>query len=99
MSIPNWNDLLPNHEAIQAMSPEKLEAAASATDSYGMNISFGIAAIGNLLAGAALNEEQGLDADAVADLGWLLASLGELSAKLTDTGNGIRHSRNRQRRG
>jgi len=99
MSAPTWYDLLPDHEAIQAMSPEKLEAAAIAADSYNMNVSYGIAAIGNLLAGAALNEEQGLDADSVADLGWLLASLGELSAKLTDTGNGIRHRRSKQRRG
>ncbi|ACO80198.1 hypothetical protein AvCA_40630 [Azotobacter vinelandii CA] len=93
MSRADWNALLPNHETIEAMSPEKLEAAGQATEDYGMNIGFGIAAIGNLLAGTATNDDHGLDPDAMSDLGWLLETLGKLSAKLADTGNGIRARR------
>ncbi|MFD2407749.1 hypothetical protein [Azorhizophilus paspali] len=85
----DWNALLPNYETIEAMSPEKLEAA----EDYGMNIGFGIAAIGNLLASTATNGAHGLDPDAMSDLGWLLETLGKLSAKLIDTGNGIRARR------
>ncbi|SFB31869.1 hypothetical protein [Azotobacter beijerinckii] len=96
MSAPNWNALLPSFEQIEAMPPEKLAAAATAADGYGMTIGFGIAAIGNLLAGAALNEDHGLDHEAVADLGWLLQSLGNLSAKLSDTGSGIDIERKRR---
>lgn len=92
MSIPNWNDLLPGYEAIQAMTPEKLKAADQATDAYGMTIGFGIAAIGNLLANTADAGELGMDT--ARDLGWLIEALGDLSAKLADTGNGIRDRRN-----
>ncbi|GAB3471610.1 hypothetical protein GCM10027398_22590 [Azotobacter salinestris] len=95
MSCPNWNSLMPNFEAIQAMSPEKLEAAAMAADSYSLTLGHGIAAIGNLLAGAA-SSNQGLDPAAIHDLGWLLESLGKLSAKLADTGSGIDIERNRR---
>ncbi|SFB58192.1 hypothetical protein [Azotobacter beijerinckii] len=93
MSVPNWNALLPSFEQIEAMPPEKLAAADAFTESSVKTIGFGIAAIGNLLAGAALNEDQGLDPAAVADLGWLLQSLGDLSAKLADTGYGIQERR------
>ena len=92
----DWNALLPNHEAIAAMTPEKLDAAGQAAESYGINIGFGIAAIGNLLAGTASNEDHGLDPDAMADLGWLLETLGKLSAKLADTGSGIAIERKRR---
>lgn len=98
MSRADWNALLPNHEAIVAMTPEKLEAASQAADTYGTNIGFGIAAIGNLLAGYATNEDHGIDPDAMTDLGWLLETLGKLSAKLADTGNGIRDRRNALKR-
>jgi len=102
MSRADWNALLPNREAIESMSSEQLKDAAIAAECHGTNICFGIAAIGTLLAGAALNEERGLNPDAVADLGWLLESLGKLSAKLADTGSGIaieRKRRNTKREG
>ena len=98
MSAPNWNDLLPNYAAISALASEDLERAGSAANQYSQNISFGIAAIGNLLACAALNEEQGLCSDSVADLGWLLQSLGELNAKLVDTEAATREQRRRIKR-
>ncbi|WKN20634.1 hypothetical protein [Azotobacter vinelandii] len=93
----DWNALLPNHEAIVAMTPEKLDAAGQAAECYAVNIGFGIAAIGNLLAGAA-SSSQGLDPAAIHDLGWLLESLGKLSAKLVDTGSGIDYRRNTLKR-
>ena len=94
MSVPNWNDLLLNHRAIQTLSPEQLKAAGQAVDSYGTTLGYGIAAIGSLLAGYATNEDHGIDPDAMTDLGWLLQTLGELSARLNDTGNVIRDRRN-----
>jgi len=93
MRVPNWNDLLPSHSAIQGMTQEQLKAAGQATESYGMTIGFGIAAIGSMLAGYATNEDHGIDPDAMTDLGWLLQALGELSARLNDTGNSIRDRR------
>lgn len=98
MSAPNWNSLLPSHATISALSAEDLERAGIAANAYCMNISFGIAAIGNLLASAALNEEQGLCTDSVADIGWLLQSLGELNAKLADTESATREQRRRIKR-
>ncbi|MDV7210124.1 hypothetical protein [Azotobacter beijerinckii] len=93
MSVPNWNDLLLNHRAIQTLSPDQLKAAGQAADNYGMTLGCGIAAIGSLLAGYSTNEDHGIDPDAMTDLGWLLQTLGELSARLNDTGNVIRDRR------
>lgn len=96
MSAPNWNDLLPSYEAIQAMTPEQLKASGQATEEYGMTLGFGIAAVGNLLANTADAGELGMDT--ARDLGWLIEALGDLSAKLADTGNGIRDRRNALKR-
>lgn len=89
MSSANWNALLPNVAAIDAMSADELTAASEATETQGASIGFGIAAIGNLLACTASNDETGLCKDAVTDIGWLLQSLGTLSAKLSDNGRAI----------
>jgi dolichol kinase len=72
------------------MTPEQLDKAALAADCEARTVTWGIAAIGNLLAGAALNESHGLDQEKVADLGWLLQSLGDLAATLVDTHEGAR---------
>lgn len=90
MSINSWRSLLPSTEALDAMTPEQLDKAALAADCEARTVAWGISAIGNLLAGAALNESHGLDPEKVADLGWLLQSLGELSATLIDTHEGAR---------
>jgi hypothetical protein len=90
MSRNVWRDLLPTTEAIKAMTPEALSEAGNAADCCARTLAYGVAAVGNLLAGAALNEEHGLDAGAIADLGWLLQSMGELSATLADTHEGVR---------
>lgn len=90
MSRNAWRDLLPTTEHINAMTPEALDKAGIAADCQARTLAWGVAAIGNLLAGAALNEDHGLDAGAIADLGWLLQSMGELSATLADTHEGVR---------
>ncbi|MDV7212919.1 hypothetical protein [Azotobacter beijerinckii] len=92
MSVPNWNDLLPSFEQIQAMSPDQLKAADQAADSYKMTLGYGIAAVGTLLANTADSGELGMDT--ARDLGWLIEALGSLSARLDDTGGGIRDRRN-----
>ncbi|MNZ66557.1 hypothetical protein D3C78_847850 [compost metagenome] len=99
MTVPCWKDLLPNGAQVAAMTPEQLERAAMAAENQAATLGFGIAAVGNLLACAALNKSHGLDANKVADLGWLLESLGSLSVNLTDTGNAISEQRKRLKHG
>ncbi|MDA7085502.1 hypothetical protein PH586_03730 [Pseudomonas sp. SA3-5] len=95
MSAANWNALLPNFTEIEAMSAEDMAAASEAIETQGASIGFGIAAIGNLLACAASNDETGLCKDTATDIGWLLQSLGTLSAKLSDSRNAIADRRRR----
>lgn len=90
MSRNNWLDLLPAPEHIAAMTPEQRDRMASAADCNARTLAWGVSAIGTLVAGAALNEEAGIDAGKLADLGWLLQSMGELSAALIDTHEGAR---------
>lgn len=90
MSRNVWRDLLLNTDQFKGMAPETLSEAGNAADCCTRTLAYGVAAIGNLLAGAALNEDHGLDAGAIADLGWLLQSMGELSATLADTAEGVR---------
>lgn len=98
MSAPNWSNLLPTLAAVEAMTPEQLERADGAIESYSMTLGLGIAAIGNLLACTASNSETGLSSETATDIGWLLESLGELSARLADTGNAVRDRRTRKPR-
>jgi hypothetical protein len=93
----NWNDLLINLKAFDKLSPEQLSAAKSAAECNTMTLDHGIAAIGNALAIAALNEDVGLSLGAVADLGWLIESLSKLNASITDRGNMARSYANRPR--
>lgn len=95
MSSANWNALLPNFEAIEAMDADELTAANEAIETQGAHIGFGIAAIGNLLACTASNDETGLCKDTATDIGWLLQSLGTLSTKLSDSRNAIADRRRR----
>lgn len=99
MSVPTWNDLLPDMKAIeQTMSPEKLAKAEGACAQYVMSLAHGVSGIGNLLACTASNGETGLSESAVTDVGWLLESLGTLIANLADTGNAITNRRNALKR-
>jgi|GEM_PF-483863 len=86
---PNWNDLLPTVSAIEAMAPERLERVDVAVEQYSVTLSYGIAAIGNLLACTASNGDTGLNDQTATDIGWLLESLGELSARLASTANAV----------
>ena len=82
----HWGDMLPSHEAIRKMSPEKLKDISYASSNYLSVIGHGISGIGNLLACTASNSEAGLSANAVTDIGWMLESLGLLISNLSDTG-------------
>lgn len=88
-SLPDWTDLLPTFDAIYSMAPEKLTRADSAVEQYTVTLGYGIAAIGNLLACTASNSETGLSDRTAADIGWLLESLGTLSAQLTNISSTI----------
>ena len=90
MSRNLWRDLLPTTEQLDGMNPEALGQAALAADCNLSTITFGITAIGGLLAGAANNEDHGIAADHLASLGWILQSMGELSTALMDTHEGAR---------
>lgn len=94
MNFPNWNDLLPSHEAIRAMTPEKLKAAEVASEHYIGKLAYGISGIGNLLACTASNGETGLDEGAVTNVGWLLESLGDLIGNLYTTEAATAYRRN-----
>ncbi|WP_324731583.1 hypothetical protein [Pseudomonas paeninsulae] len=96
MTAQTWNDLLPTVAQIEAMTPEQLASANMAAHDQEIALGFGIAAVGQILAGAAQNEDHGISMDALTDLGWLLQSLGTLSAKLSDTQRGIADSRKRK---
>ncbi len=88
-NVPNWTDLLPTYAAVQAMEPEKLARTDGAIEQYSITLSCGIAAIGNLLACTASNSETGLSDRTAADIGWLLESLGGLSAQLINASNAV----------
>lgn len=81
MSVPNWNDLLVFPSRTD--SPDKLKQVAQASNQYATTLGFGIAAIGTVLAHTAQAGE--LSEDTALNIGWLLDSLGDLSAKLADT--------------
>ncbi|WP_349618081.1 hypothetical protein [Azotobacter salinestris] len=85
MSAPKpiqWYNLLPHPEHLEKMATEDVDAAARTAECEADTISFGIAAIGNLLANTADAGELGMDE--ARSLGWLLESLGTLSANLAD---------------
>lgn len=85
MSMLNWNDMLLSQETIGAMKPERLEALRQASDNAMHTLAHGVSGIGHLLACTASNSESGLNADAVAHVGWMLESLGGLISNLSDT--------------
>lgn len=84
MKTMNWSDLLIKRDEIAAMNAEDLDAVSRATDGQLSALTHGVSGIGNLLACAALNEEVGLSPDAVAGVGWMLESLGELISNVAE---------------
>ncbi|MGW8462467.1 hypothetical protein [Pseudomonas sp. CLCA07] len=99
MNTANWNDLLPNHEAIQAMTPEKLKTAECATGQYVATLAFGISGIDNFLVCTASNGVSGLDEGAVTSVGWFLENQGALVGNISDTGSAVTCRNNEIERG
>lgn len=86
MTAHNWQHLLPKREVIKKMSAVELKDADQSSSEYISVLAHGISGIGNLLACTASNSETGLSERAVADIGWLLESLGALISNLSDVG-------------
>lgn len=76
-----WHNLIIGD--MKVMDDDHLDAARRTCECQGTTIGHGISAIGHLLAVAADSGEMGNAA--ARDIGWLLESLGELSANLADT--------------
>ena len=85
MSMLNWSDMLVAPESLTMMPAERLEALRLASDNQMHTLAHGVSGIGNLLACTASNGDTGLNADAVAHIGWMLESLGGLISNLSDT--------------
>lgn len=87
MSAPDWSELLPSDAAFSAMTTEELGRVSRLADCEATTIKFGISAIGQLIAlTAGANQLSQENASAI---GWLLASLGILSERLSETENGV----------
>lgn len=93
MASPNWTELLlsiddfPSALGKQPLSPEQVErlgCIVNASSSYSGILNSGISAIGWAIAASADNEDFGIDANEVRNLGWLMQALGKLSQHLSD---------------
>ncbi|EXF95729.1 hypothetical protein HK44_023625 [Pseudomonas fluorescens HK44] len=82
--MSHLNALLITTENLGSLPDEKLRDIVLAGECVGMNLSHGIAAIGNILAVAAANEDDGLSNKAVISIGWLIETLGEMSGRVHD---------------
>ena len=98
MSALNWNGLLIGQQQIKDIAPERLGHAAESVSGRITTLACGISSIGNLLACTASNGETGLCTDTATSLGWLLESLGELTAALVNTGESMSDELNRRAR-
>ena len=81
-----WSHLLPDPMVLNDYSDDKLEAVERTADCEVLNLTLGMAAIGELLAFTADAGE--LEKDTARNIGWLINSLGKLSSRLVDTSNG-----------
>jgi hypothetical protein len=97
--VSDLNNLLVDTNSFDSLSIEQLNEISLSAECHSMNLGHGIAAIGNILACAALNKDTGLNMDVVADLGWLIETLGNLSSKVTDIENCAAHYRSRKAQG
>ncbi|WP_236451202.1 hypothetical protein [Stutzerimonas stutzeri] len=86
MSAVCWSHLLPDPMVLNDYSDDKLEAVERTADCEVLNLTLGIAAIGELLAFTADAGE--LEKDTARNIGWLINSLGKLSSRLVDTSSG-----------
>ncbi|MBH3341007.1 hypothetical protein I5L51_17995 [Pseudomonas mendocina] len=92
MASPNWTELLLSIEdfpsamdkqPLSAEQVERLKSIANASSSYSGILNSGISAIGWSIAASADNEDFGIDANEVRNLGWLMQALGRLSHHLS----------------
>ncbi|WP_278446818.1 hypothetical protein [Stutzerimonas kunmingensis] len=81
-----WSHLLSDPMVLNDYSDDKLEAVERTADCEVLNLTLGMAAIGELLAFTADAGE--LEKDTARNIGWLINSLGKLSSRLADTPNG-----------
>ncbi len=89
MSRFDWKDLTLTSTQLRRSAPDHLEFAAEAVTSKAITLAHGISAVGNLLACTSSNGDTGLSEEAATSLGWMLESLGELTAVLINTGDGL----------
>lgn len=89
MSAFNWNDLLIDQQQVKGIAPDRLEIAAESASMRATTLAYGISSIGSLLASTASNGITGLDDDTATNLGFLLESLGGLTAALINTSEGM----------
>lgn len=75
-----WNNVVIGD--LRAIDDEHLDAVCRTAECHSTTLGFGISVIGHLLAVAADSGEMGKGA--ARDAGWLIESLGELSATLAD---------------
>jgi hypothetical protein len=80
--VSGWKGFLPSHDTLRTMPISDLDQVVGSTVDNIHTLAHGISAIGNLLACAASNEETGLNAEAVANVGFMLESLGVLISNL-----------------
>lgn len=93
MASPNWTELLLSmddfpstlgKQPLSAEQVERLKGIVNASSSYSGILNSGISAIGWAIAASADNEDFGIDANEVRNLGWLMQALGKLSQQLSD---------------
>lgn len=89
--MSGWKGFLPTHDTLGTMPIGDLDLVVSSTGDNIHTLAHGIAAIGTLLAGTATNEEMGINPDAVANVGFMLESLGALISGLVDVGDNAKH--------
>lgn len=85
---PTWHSLTHDNDRLLGMSADELSLVHNAAESYALAVTRGISAVGSLLACAVLNERMTPSKEALADAGWLIEALGELSARLSDVQEG-----------
>lgn len=86
----SWTKIIANDEAIQALTPEQKIEAATTTEQTISCLADGISGLGSIM-GSAGAGKFGLDDAAVANVGWMLESLGSLISNLADYKDSLRH--------
>ena len=86
MNFNDWSHLLLSAEQASNTSPKQAAHLADSINAKALTLANGVSAIGCLLACTASNGKTGLAPETATNIGWLLESLGELTATLIHTG-------------